>query len=83
VAEVLVDRSKWDMAEHNRMLAALDANGWRRQDTALYPRISRKVFGKKCAHIKFLMKNPKSAKVSNNGPVVIKQKLYKQELHGP
>jgi hypothetical protein len=27
VAEVLVDRSKWDMAEHNRMLAALDANG--------------------------------------------------------
>lgn len=33
-AEVLVDRSKWDMAGRNRMLAPLDANSWRRQETA-------------------------------------------------
>jgi hypothetical protein len=33
-AEVPVDRSKWDMTERNRVLAALAANGWRRQDTA-------------------------------------------------
>lgn len=42
-AQVLVDRSKWDMAERNRVLGGLDANGWRRQDTALYLGINPKV----------------------------------------
>jgi hypothetical protein len=42
-AEVLVDRSKRDMAERSRVLAGLDANGWRRQDTAATQGISRKV----------------------------------------
>lgn len=47
VAELLVDRSKWDMNERNRVMAALDANGWRRQDTAQYLGISRKVLWEK------------------------------------
>jgi DNA-binding NtrC family response regulator len=50
-AEVLVYRSKWDMAERSRLLVAVDANGWRRQNTALYPGISRKVLGEKNAQI--------------------------------
>jgi DNA-binding NtrC family response regulator len=65
-AKVLVDRSKWDMAERNRVLAALDANGWRRQDTTVYLGISRKVLWEKCVSTKFLTKSPKHAKVSNN-----------------
>ncbi|MCG5073927.1 sigma 54-interacting transcriptional regulator [Paraburkholderia tagetis] len=43
----VVDRSKWDMAERSRLLAALDANGWRRKDTAQYLGISRKVLWEK------------------------------------
>lgn len=43
VAESLVDRHKWHMAERNRVLAALVANAWRRQDTAQDLGISRKV----------------------------------------
>ncbi|HEV3104699.1 MAG TPA: sigma-54 dependent transcriptional regulator, partial [Trinickia sp.] len=41
--EPIVDRSKWDMAERSRVLAALATNDWRRQDTAQYLGISRKV----------------------------------------
>jgi len=44
---VLVDRSKWDMAERSRVIAALEANGWRRQDTASHLGISRKVLWEK------------------------------------
>ncbi|MBN3814213.1 MULTISPECIES: sigma 54-interacting transcriptional regulator [Paraburkholderia] len=43
----VVDRSKWDMAERSRLLSALDANGWRRKDTAQYLGISRKVLWEK------------------------------------
>ena len=43
----IVDRSKWDMAERSRLLTALDANGWRRKDTAQYLGISRKVLWEK------------------------------------
>jgi DNA-binding NtrC family response regulator len=46
-AEVLMDRSKWDMAERNGVLAALDANSWRCEDTALCLGISREVAGEK------------------------------------
>ncbi|PLZ03367.1 sigma-54-dependent Fis family transcriptional regulator [Burkholderia sp. WAC0059] len=46
-AEILVDRSKWDMTERERVLAALDSNGWRRQDTAQQLGISRKVLWEK------------------------------------
>lgn len=42
-----VDRSKWDMTERNRIISALDANGWRRQDTAHAMGISRKVLWEK------------------------------------
>jgi transcriptional regulator of acetoin/glycerol metabolism len=46
-AEVLAGRSKWDMVERNRLLAAFDANRWRRQDTALYLAIGRQVLWEK------------------------------------
>jgi len=35
------------MAERSRVLAALDANSWRRQDSAQYLGISRKVLWEK------------------------------------
>ncbi|POR49362.1 Fis family sigma54 specific transcriptional regulator [Paraburkholderia eburnea] len=46
-AAPIVDRSKWDMAERGRLLTALDANGWRRKDTAQFLGISRKVLWEK------------------------------------
>jgi DNA-binding NtrC family response regulator len=45
--EGVVDRSKWDMAERSRVLAALATNSWRRQETAQYLGISRKVLWEK------------------------------------
>lgn len=42
-----VDRNPQDVAERNRIVVALDANGWRRQDTATYLGISRKVLWEK------------------------------------
>jgi transcriptional regulator with GAF, ATPase, and Fis domain len=39
--------------------------------------------GRRCASTKFLTKSPKHAKVSNNEMVVLKQNLFKQDLHGP
>jgi DNA-binding NtrC family response regulator len=41
------DRARWDAAERARIVAALDANGWRRQDTANALGISRKVLWEK------------------------------------
>ncbi|SDE25943.1 sigma 54-interacting transcriptional regulator [Paraburkholderia lycopersici] len=46
-APPIVDRSKWDMAERSRLIAALDQNGWRRKDTAQQLGISRKVLWEK------------------------------------
>ncbi|HTJ93904.1 MAG TPA: sigma-54 dependent transcriptional regulator [Pararobbsia sp.] len=43
----VIDRSKWDMTERNRISEALEANGWRRQDTAQFLGISRKVLWEK------------------------------------
>ena len=59
-AEVLVDRSKWDMAERSRVLAALDANGWRRQDTAGTLGISRKVLWEKMRKYQIFDEEPES-----------------------
>lgn len=42
-----VDRSRWDLAERQRIVSALDGNGWRRQDTANALGISRKVLWEK------------------------------------
>ncbi|MGI4901802.1 MAG: sigma 54-interacting transcriptional regulator, partial [Janthinobacterium lividum] len=47
VAADTVDRSKWDLAERSKIINALDANAWRRQDTAQYLGISRKVLWEK------------------------------------
>lgn len=45
---------------HNRVLAALDANGWRRQDTALYPGISRKVLWEKTRKYQIFDEEPET-----------------------
>jgi transcriptional regulator of acetoin/glycerol metabolism len=60
VAEVLVDRGKRDMAGRNRVLAALDANVWRRHDTALYSGISRKVLWKKMRKYQIFDEEPET-----------------------
>jgi len=63
-AEVMVDRSKWDMNERNRVLAALDANGWRRQDTASHLGISRKVLWEKMRKFQIFDEEPETRVVS-------------------
>ncbi|MDD1789381.1 sigma 54-interacting transcriptional regulator [Burkholderia gladioli] len=59
-AEVYVDRSKWDMGERNRVIAALDANGWRRQDTAQHLGISRKVLWEKMRKYQIFDEEPEA-----------------------
>ena len=54
----VVDRSKWHMVERNRLLAALDANGWRRKDTAQYLGISRKVLWEKIRKYQIFEEEP-------------------------
>ncbi len=46
-APVLADRSNWDLDERNRIIAALAANDWKRQNTAQHLGISRKVLWEK------------------------------------
>jgi DNA-binding NtrC family response regulator len=41
------DHQRWDSADRTRVLDALATNGWRRQDTAQYLGISRKVLWEK------------------------------------
>ncbi|MGG1943344.1 sigma-54 dependent transcriptional regulator [Trinickia sp. NRRL B-1857] len=41
------EHPRWDMADRTRVLDALATNGWRRQDTAQYLGISRKVLWEK------------------------------------
>ncbi|MFL9988977.1 sigma 54-interacting transcriptional regulator [Paraburkholderia sediminicola] len=59
-AEVLGDRSKWDMSERSRLLAALEANSWRRLDTAEYLGISRKVLWEKMRKYRIFDEEPES-----------------------
>ncbi|CAB3758345.1 sigma 54-interacting transcriptional regulator [Paraburkholderia solisilvae] len=59
-AETVVDRSKWDMNERNRVLAALHANGWRRQDSAQYLGISRKVLWEKMRKYQIFDEEPET-----------------------
>ncbi|WP_375791652.1 sigma 54-interacting transcriptional regulator [Glaciimonas immobilis] len=46
-SDLLLVRKKGELTERNRIVAALDANGWRRQDTAHAIGISRKVLWEK------------------------------------
>ena len=59
-AEVLVDRSKWNMAERNRVLAALDANSWRRQDAAQNLGIGRKMLWEKMRKYQIFDEEPET-----------------------
>jgi DNA-binding NtrC family response regulator len=56
--EAGVDRSKWDMNERNKVRAALEVNGWRRQDTASYLGISRKVLWEKMRKFQIFDEEP-------------------------
>jgi DNA-binding NtrC family response regulator len=47
LSECSVDAPRWDMADRTRVLDALTTNGWRRQETAQYLGISRKVLWEK------------------------------------
>lgn len=58
--EVVVDRSKWDMGERARVLAALASNAWRRQDTAQYLGISRKVLWEKMRKYQIFDEEPET-----------------------
>lgn len=60
VAQIVVDRSKWDMAERERVLAALASNAWRRQDTAQYLGISRKVLWEKMRKYQIFDEEPET-----------------------
>jgi DNA-binding NtrC family response regulator len=60
VSEPIVDRSKWDMAERSRVLAALASNSWRRQDTAQYLGISRKVLWEKMRKYQIFEEEPET-----------------------
>ena len=42
-----IDRSNWDLDERNRIISALHANDWKRQNTAQQLGISRKVLWEK------------------------------------
>ena len=44
---LLADRSRWDQEERNRVIAALNANDWKRLQTAQQLGISRKVLWEK------------------------------------
>lgn len=44
---VLANRSNWDMDERNRIISALSAHDWKRQNTAQHLGISRKVLWEK------------------------------------
>jgi DNA-binding NtrC family response regulator len=59
-SEVVVDRSKWDMAERSRVLAALTSNAWRRQDTAQFLGISRKVLWEKMRKYQIFDEEPET-----------------------
>jgi DNA-binding NtrC family response regulator len=59
-SEGVVDRSKWDMSERSRVLAALASNAWRRQDTAQYLGISRKVLWEKMRKYQIFDEEPET-----------------------
>jgi DNA-binding NtrC family response regulator len=54
-------RKKWEGADRNRILEALDAHNWRRQDTANYLNISRKVLWEKMRKLQIVDANPEIA----------------------
>lgn len=53
------DMRKQDSAERDRIVDALDAHNWRRQDTANYLNISRKVLWEKMRKLQILDINPR------------------------
>ena len=53
--------ARWDVADRTRVLDALATNGWRRQDTAHYLGISRKVLWEKMR--KYQIADPERARV--------------------
>jgi DNA-binding NtrC family response regulator len=54
-------KKKWDNADRNRIVEALDAHNWRRQDTADYLKISRKVLWEKMRKFQIIDSNTEPA----------------------
>lgn len=52
------DRKGWNQSERNRIIAALEVNGWKRQDTAQALNISRKVLWEKMRKYQILDGEP-------------------------
>ena len=55
------DKKKWDNADRTRIIEALDAHNWRRQDTANYLNISRKVLWEKMRKFQIIDGNQATA----------------------
>jgi transcriptional regulator of acetoin/glycerol metabolism len=52
------DRKGWNSGERNRIIAALEINDWKRQDTAQHLGISRKVLWEKMRKYQILDGEP-------------------------
>lgn len=52
------ERKNWNGAERNKIIAALEANAWKRQDTAMHLGISRKVLWEKMRKYQILDGEP-------------------------
>jgi len=60
VAEAVIDCSKWHMHEQNRVLAALNTNGWRRQHTTQYLVTRRRVQAEKMRKYQIFDEEPET-----------------------
>jgi transcriptional regulator of acetoin/glycerol metabolism len=56
-------RKKWDIADRNRIIEALDAHNWRRQDTANHLKMSRKVLWEKMRKFQIIDGDPEPGEV--------------------
>lgn len=58
-------RKKWDVADRNRIIEALDAHNWRRQDTANHLKMSRKVLWEKMRKFQIIDGDPEPGEVES------------------
>ena len=58
-------KKKWDVADRNRIIEALDAHNWRRQDTANHLKMSRKVLWEKMRKFQIIDGDPDPSEVES------------------
>ena len=56
----MAERKNWNGAERNRIIAALESNDWKRQDTAQHLGISRKVLWEKMRKYQIFDEEPET-----------------------